>query len=80
MHLRKQGETYRFTRRIPSDLVVYFNKNRVSRSIKTSNKRVAITQIALLNTAINRLFFEIRQKRTMGGADECLSNYARQKL
>ena len=80
MHLIKKGEIYYFRRRVPLDLVFYFNKNRVSRSIKTSNKRTAITQIALLNTTLNRLFFEIRQKRTMGGSDECLSNYAREKL
>lgn len=80
MHIRKRGETYHFTRRIPFDLAVYFNRNWVSRSIKTTNKRTAITQIALLNTTINRLFFEIRQKRLMGGSDECLSNYAREKL
>ena len=80
MHLIKQGNIYHFRRNIPSDLVSYFNKNRLVRSIKTSNKKTAITQVALLNTSINQLFFEIRQKRTMGGSDECLSNYAREKL
>ena len=72
MHLIKQGNIYHFRRNIPSDLVSYFNKNRLVRSIKTSNKKTAITQVALLNTSINQLFFEIRQKRTMGGSDECL--------
>jgi len=61
MYLNKQGSLYHFRQRVPFDLKSYFNKSEIHRSIMTSNRRSAVTQIALLSTTLNRLFYEIRQ-------------------
>ena len=77
MYINKRGSSYHFRQKVPKDLKSYFNKYEIHRSIKSGNRRSAITQTALLTTALNRLFYELRQKRNMGGSDEWLTNYAR---
>lgn len=55
-----RGKQYYFQMRLPADVQEYFSCTHLKKSLKTTDKRQAVTKIRLLSTGIERAFFMIR--------------------
>jgi len=59
-YLVQRGKQYYFQLRLPADVQKHFQCTQLKKSLKTINKRHAVTKIKVLSIGIERAFFMIR--------------------
>lgn len=58
----RQGRAY-YRRRVPEDLIPYFQKQEIKRALKTGDKKAALLQCAAEHLRVEKEFYDIREKQ-----------------
>jgi len=76
-HLTARAGRYHFRLRIPADLLHFFGRREIHRSLRASDKRQAVTMARTLRTTAECAFTSIRLRRMQGAVQEELVALAR---
>ena len=61
-YLVQRGNLYYFQCRVPTDMKHYFPGTQIRKSLKTDNRKQALTQVKILTAKTERLFFMARSQ------------------